>query len=210
MRLSMMATSVGVSEAQATNGIAEQEFEVLVKLHQRSIYRMLLGLTRDPDAAETLTQECFLRAFQHRSNFRGEANVKTWLTRIAINLAHDQRRNRRSQFWKRLFHAGQERRVAALPHAAVAESPEALVETLADGRTSAERQLLAREQLAVVWGVVERLPNQQRTVFLLRFVEEMSLDEIAAAIGVGIASVKTHLRRATMAVRQAAGLSNVG
>jgi len=77
-------------------------------------------------------------------------------------------------------------------------------------RTSAERQLLAREQLELVWGAVERLPNQQRTVFLLRFVEEMSLDEIATAIGVGIASVKTHLRRATLAVRQAAGLLNVG
>jgi len=208
--LSMMATSIGVSEAQATNGIAEQEFEMLVKLHQRSIYRMLLGLTRDPDAAETLTQECFLKAFQHRSNFRGEANVKTWLTRIAINLAHDQRRNRRSQFWKRLFQGGQERRLAAPTQGAVAEAPEALVETLADSHTSAERQLLAREQLAVVWGVVERLPNQQRTVFLLRFVEEMSLEEIATAIGVGMASVKTHLRRATLAVRQAAGLLNVG
>jgi RNA polymerase sigma-70 factor (ECF subfamily) len=138
-------------------------------------------------------------------SFRGEATVKTWLTRIAINLAHDHRRNRRAQFWKWLFHRTEDGRAVALAKAAPAESGEPLVETLADNHTSAERQLLAREQLAAVWAAVERLPNQQRTVFLLRFMEEMSLEEIAQAIGLRVASVKTHLRRATLAVRQAVG-----
>jgi RNA polymerase sigma-70 factor, ECF subfamily len=194
----MMATSIGVSEPQAASGIREREFEMLVELHQRSIYRVLLGLTRDPDAAETLTQECFLKAFQNRGSFRGEASAKTWLTRIAINLAHDHRRNRRMQFWKSLFH-----RNSAEPVSSPAELGKSPAEALPDGRASAEQHLLAREHLAAVWQAVGRLPHQQRTVFLLRFVEEMSLEEIAQAIGVGIASVKTHLRRATMSVRQA-------
>lgn len=195
----MMATSIGVSEAQAASGIEEQEFAMLVELHQRGIYRLLLGLTRDPDAAETLTQECFLKAFQNRSSFRHEASAKTWLTRIAINLAHDHRRNRRMQFWKSLFHRGQTGSGKNGP----AELAEPLAEALADGRASAERRLLAREHLAAVWKAVGRLSNQQRTVFLLRFVEEMSLEEIGQTMGVSVASVKTHLRRATMTVRQA-------
>jgi RNA polymerase sigma-70 factor (ECF subfamily) len=194
----MMATSIGVSEAQAASGIEEREFAVLVQLHQRGIYRLLLGLTRDPDAAETLTQECFLKAFQNRESFRHEASAKTWLTRIAINLAHDHRRNRRMQFWKGLFRRNQ----ASSGKDDAAEVAVLPVEALADGKASAERRLLAREHLAAVWKAVGRLPQQQRTVFLLRFVEEMSLEEIAQTMDVGLASVKTHLRRATQTVRQ--------
>jgi RNA polymerase sigma-70 factor, ECF subfamily len=198
----MMATSIGVGEAPAASGIAEREFELLVGLHQRGIYRLLLGLTRDPDAAETLTQECFLKAFQNRNGFRGEASVKTWLTRIAINLAYDHRRSRRVQFWKRLFQRTPEL-ASASRDGAPADSIEPLLEAMPDQHSSAEQQLLAREHLAAVWKAVGRLSNQQRNVFLLRFVEEMSLDEIAEAIGVSVPSVKTHLRRATLAVRQA-------
>lgn len=196
-----MATSIGVGEAPAASGIAEREFEILVALHQRSIYRLLLGLTRDPDAAETLTQECFLKAFQNRNGFRGEASVKTWLMRIAINLAYDHRRSRRVQFWRKLFQRNAERAVPE--NSSSADAIEPLLETMADQRSSAEQQLLAREHLAAVWGAVGKLSNQQRCVFLLRFVEELSLEEIAQAVGVSVASVKTHLRRATLAVRQA-------
>ena len=196
-----MATSIGVGEAPAASGIAEREFELLVGLHQRSIYRLLLGLTRDPDAAETLTQECFLKAFQNRNGFRGEASVKTWLMRIAINLAYDHRRSRRVQFWKKLFQRNSEHAVQA--GISPPEGIEPLLEAVADQRSSAEEQLLAKEHLAAVWEVVARLSTQQRNVFLLRFVEELSLDEIAKAIGVSVPSAKTHLRRATLAVRQA-------
>jgi RNA polymerase sigma-70 factor, ECF subfamily len=198
----MMATSIGVTEPQAASGIREREFEMLVELHQRSIYRVLLGLTRDPDAAETLTQECFLKAFQNRGGFRGEASAKTWLTRIAINLAHDHRRSRRMQFWRILFRRQQEGPMAGGGTDSLTALGDRLAEVVPDERASAEQHLLAREHLAAVWKAVGRLPNQQRTVFLLRFVEEMSLEEIAQAIGVGVASVKTHLRRATMTVRQ--------
>jgi RNA polymerase sigma-70 factor, ECF subfamily len=196
----MMATSIGVGEVPAASGIAEREFELLVGLHQRGIYRLLLGLTRDPDAAETLAQECFLKAFQNRNGFRGEASVKTWLTRIAINLAYDHRRSRRVQFWKKLFQRNPE---PPSQDGAPAESLEPLLDAMPDRRSSVEQQLLAKEHLEAVWEAVGRLSNQQRSVFLLRFVEEMSLDEIAGAIGVSVPSVKTHLRRATLAVRQA-------
>src|SRR5262249_16525558 len=180
------------------SGIAERELELRVGLHQRSIYPRRVGLPRDPDAAETLTQECFLKAFQTRNGFRGEASVKPWLMRIAINLAYDHRRSRRVQFWRKLF-----QRNAEPAASSVSDAVEPLLETMADRRSSAEQQLLAKEHLAGVWEAVARLSKQQRNVFLLRFVEELSLEEISQAVGVSVASVKTHLRRATLAVRQA-------
>lgn len=84
------------------------DFSALVQQHQPRIYRVLLGMLHDPDAAETLTQECFLKAFQNRGGFRGEASVGTWLVRIAINLARDHRRNRLRAFWQKLFAASKD------------------------------------------------------------------------------------------------------
>ena len=77
----------------------QDDFDGIVFQNQKRIYRTLLLLVRDADAAENLTQECFLHAFRMRNGFRGESGVATWLVRIAINLAHDHNRNRRWAFW---------------------------------------------------------------------------------------------------------------
>jgi RNA polymerase sigma-70 factor (ECF subfamily) len=160
---------------------------VLVLAEQRRIYRMLLAMLRDPDAADSLTQECFLKAYQSRGRFRGECSLRTWLMRIAINLARDHIKNRRWQFWRKLFQgpAGDDELAAA-----------------AVSQATPERLLLAREALAGVWTAVDTLPARQRAVFVLRFVEEMSIDEIADATSLRPGTVKSHLSRATGAVRQ--------
>ncbi len=62
------------------------DFDSVVQVYQSGIFRYILASLRDRDAAETLTQECLLRAFQARDRFRGEASVKTWLMQIALNL----------------------------------------------------------------------------------------------------------------------------
>jgi RNA polymerase sigma-70 factor (ECF subfamily) len=169
--------------------IRPEDFDTLVSLHQRRIYRVLLGQLRDPDAAATLTQECFLRAYRNRESFRGEASVTTWLIRIALNLAKDHARNRRQSFWKRLFgHSDDDwTEVAA---------------TVAAPQASAEKALLAKEEVAQVMRAVETLSPQQRAVFTLRFVEEMTLEEIAAATELKTGTVKAHLSRAVAAVRK--------
>lgn len=166
-----------------------EDFDAVVEAHQRRIYRILLGMVRDPDAAQTLAQDCFLRAYENRSSFRGQASVTTWLIGIAINLARDHARSRRVGFWKKLFAGG---------HAA----QQAVQETVADGRVSPEQDLLAREELRAVWAAVETLSAKQRAAFLLRFVEEMSLEEIARAMRLKTGTVKAHLFRAVSAVRQ--------
>ncbi len=177
--------------ARADQGLASEEFDAIVRAHQRRIYRVLLGLVRDPDAAATLTQECFLRAYRHRRSFRGEASVGTWLVRIAVNLAADHGRNRRTAFWRRLF-------AAAKPEGAAAPS----ADDTADPRASPELQLAVREQLQAVWSAVEGLSAQQRTAFVLRFAEEMTLEEVAQAMSLEVGTVKAHLARALGALRK--------
>ena len=87
--ISARASAVPV---RSMEGIAAVDFNQLVQTHQRRVYRVLLSLLRDPDAADTLTQECFLRAYERRAQFRGESPVQAWLLRIAVNLARDYHR----------------------------------------------------------------------------------------------------------------------
>lgn len=170
-------------------GMSElDDFDLLVQNHQRRIYRVLLGMVRNVDAAETLTQECFLRAYQNRASFRGEASAGVWLFKIAINLARDHRRSRFRNFWLRLFSGPGEVDDAGA--------------RLPDPHASPEQLLLAQEGMAKVWAAVELLPPRQRAVFVLRFVEEMSLGEIAESTSLKVGTVKAHLFRAVSAVRQ--------
>jgi len=168
---------------------ASLDFELIVREHQRRIYRVLLGLVRDPELADNLTQDCFVRAYQKRSSFRGESSVSTWLISIAINLARDHARNRRAGFWRRLFSAPVEEAEIALASAA-------------DRGASPERSLMARQELDRVWAIVDELPQRQREVFLLRFAEEMPLEEIALALSRELGTVKAHLFRAVGTVRK--------
>jgi len=190
----METTLATLADMAATGGLAEsiaaRDFDHLVRLYQRRVYRVLYSLLRDPDLADNLTQECFLRAYQKWDTFRGEARVETWLIRIAVNLARDQGRSRRWQFWQSLFR-----------QTPTAETETAWLETV-DPAPSPERALLAREQVAIVASILENLPPQQRSVFSLRFFEEMTLEEIAEAIQLEIGTVKAHLFRAVSKVRK--------
>lgn len=167
--------------------LAEQEFAAVVKDHRTQIFRFLLASTRDVELAETLTQECFLKAHRNWSRFRGDASPMTWLVRIAINLEKDHWRNRRLQFWRKT-----QTNAVDLDEAS---------EWLPSGERSAEQQMLAREQVARVWKAVEGLSARQKTVFLLRYVEEQELSEIAQATGLSEGTVKAHLSRALNKVR---------
>ena len=171
--------------------LAAQDFTCVVERHRPQIFRFLLASTRDVDLAETLTQECFLKAHRNWGSFRGESTAMTWLMRIAINLQKDHWRNRRMQFWRQT-------RVNSV------DLDEAS-EWLPSGERSAEQKLLAKEQVKRVWESVKGLSERQRTVFLLRFVEEQELSEIALATGLSEGTVKAHLSRALCRVRAELG-----
>jgi RNA polymerase sigma-70 factor (ECF subfamily) len=166
---------------------ATEEFSRVVESHRPQIFRFLLALTRDADLAETLTQECLLKAHLNWGSFRGESSAMTWLMRIAINLQKDHWRNRRMQFWRHTRTNSVDLDEAS--------------EWLPSGERSAEQQMLAREQVGHVWKAVEGLSGRQRTVFLLRYVEDQELSEIAQATGLSEGTVKAHLSRALGKVR---------
>jgi RNA polymerase sigma-70 factor (ECF subfamily) len=164
------------------------DFDAVARLHRPAIFRFLAASIRDVDAAENLTQECLLKAYQARAGFRGAASVKTWLMQIAVNLLRNHLTNARLKFWKRT-----QRSAVDISRAG---------DWLADRQSSPEAMALARQQVSVVWEAAANLSERQRTVFLLRFVEDMELLEIAAATGMKEGTVKTHLFRALEAVRQ--------
>jgi RNA polymerase sigma-70 factor (ECF subfamily) len=167
------------------------DFDSVVRLHWPAVFRFALASLRDQDAAQTLTQDCFVHAWRGRTTFRGGASVKTWILRIAVNLVRDRARNRRLQFWKRAAVRSLDIQVAG--------------ERIADEQLSSEARVLRDERVRAIWEVGRTLPEQQRTAFLLRFVEDMDLLEIAAAMGLKEGTVKVHLFRAVQAVRERLG-----
>ncbi len=184
------ALTIQATPAEVVQGITAEDFDEIVRRYQRRVYRVLFVLLGDADSADTLTQECFLRAYRKRAGFRGECRIDTWLLRIAVNLARDYRRSRRNRFWKRLIGLDD-------------HDTETASVQFSDPRGSPERALLAQRELQAVWSAANALPPQQRAIFLLRFAEEMTLAEIAAITGLKLGSVKTHLFRAIRSVRAA-------
>ena len=184
-------TTVEPMTMATANEIAAQEFSNVVANHRLQIFRFLLASTRDVDLAETLTQECFLKAHRNWSYFRGDSSAMTWLMRIAINLQKDHWRNRRMQFWRQ----------ASTNKVDLDEASE----WLPSGERSVEQKMLARERVAHVWRAVEGLSERQKTIFLLRFVEELELSEIAQTTGLSEGTVKAHLSRALARVRSELG-----
>jgi RNA polymerase sigma-70 factor, ECF subfamily len=164
-----------------------EDFDSLVKRHRPRIFRFLLASLRDREAAENLTQDCFVRAYRARGQFRGAANVGTWLMQIAANLLRNHQGSGRLKFWRRALHTGID----------VAD----LRDWVPDRHGSPEELALAKEQVQAIWKAVACLSEKQRTVFLLRFVEDLDLLEIAAITGMKEGTVKTHLFRALHAVR---------
>ena len=165
-----------------------EEFDAVVRAHRSSVFRFVLSRLRDRDAADIVTQDCFLKAWATRARFRKECSTHTWLMQIAINLVRDRARNRRTGFWNRT------------------QGTEVASEQVASGigtrQCSPECRVLRREEVDAVWRAAGRLSKRQRTVFVLRFASEMDLLEIAAVTGMKEGTVKTHLFRALRSVRE--------
>ncbi len=183
----------------ATAGLTEAELEELLPRLQRPVLRLLLselGDLADLETAESLTQECFLRAFRHRARFRGDGSPEGWILRIAANLARDHRKSRAQRFWRRLL------RIEARDEETDRRGQPMPPLDPADATPNAEHQLLHREAAERLRRRAATLPERQRLVFHLRFVEEMPLERIAATLGLATGSVKSHLSRAVATLRR--------
>ena len=98
----VLTTALSSPATQKAEEISAERFDEIMRQHQRRVYRVIFLLVRDADTADTLTQECFLRAYQKRASFRGECRIETWILRIAVNLVRDHGKSRRASFWKRI------------------------------------------------------------------------------------------------------------
>jgi RNA polymerase sigma-70 factor, ECF subfamily len=174
-----------------SRGAGINDFDALVEAHRPRVFRFMLASLRDREAAENLTQDCFVRAYQARAQFRGEAGVATWLMHIAANLVRDHEGSGRLKFWRRTLRSDLD----------VTD----VSDWIPDRQRSPEAVASAKEQVRAVWNAAARLSERQRTVFLLRFVEDMDLLEIAAVTGMKEGTVKAHLFRALQSVRAGFG-----
>jgi RNA polymerase sigma-70 factor (ECF subfamily) len=163
------------------------DFDSLVELHRPRVFRFILASLRDRETAENLTQDCFVRAYKARDQFRGAAGIGTWLMHIAANLVRDHEGSSRLKFWRRSLR----------PAVDLAD----IGNWIPDRKRSPEAMVLVKEQVQAIWKAAASLTERQRTVLLLRFVEDMDLLEIAAVTGMKEGTVKTHLFRAVQSVR---------
>jgi RNA polymerase sigma-70 factor (ECF subfamily) len=186
MQLALHPAIIGCVTGESTASELDN-IEELDRVYRPRLLRYVAFSTGDQDLAETIVQDCLLKAYSARASFRGDCAVSTWLTHIATNLIRDHQRTRKFQFWKKA--------------ARTAPDLTEVAGELTTRESSPERQVLARERAAQVTQALDSLSIKQRTVFMMRFIEEMDLSEICDATGMQINTVKTHLHRAVKAVR---------
>ena len=169
------------------------DIETLMRLYKAKVLRFVAFSLGDRDAAESITHDCFLKAHATREQFRGDCSVSTWLMRIAFNLVRDHTKSLKFRFWKTVAASAID--VHDLGH--YAPSP----------ASSPEAQVLAREKVRMIQRALQDLSPRQRSVFVMRFVEDLDLGEIAEVTGMPVQTVKTHLYRAVAEIRNKFGAS---
>src|SRR6185437_6492804 len=132
--------SSSLSLSNSARATPLDDFDTVVALYQPRVFRFLLANLRDRDAAETLTQETLVRAWSARESFREDCSVGTWLIRIALNLARDHTRTGRFRFWKHV--------------ATTAVDVDDVAASIPNREGSAESQLIAQQQVKLIWGTV--------------------------------------------------------
>lgn len=167
-------------------------FDHLVNERSGDIFALLFRLTEDEEDARDLTQETFLQAFRCVHQFRGEANVKTWLYRIAINLARN-----RWRWWNR------RKRGVTTSLDGQDEFSQYLHATLKNpGQNDPEQDALQHEREQILSGALGKLRRHYREVIILRDVEGLSYEEVAAALSLSIGTVKSRLSRGREELRR--------
>ena len=168
----------------------QSAFRAIMEKNSRRLYRVARAVMRDDTEAEDVVQETYLRAFSNLATFRGESSLTTWLTRIALNEALGRKRRQRATVTLASVETAQE------TNAQIIQFPAMSTETDPE-RTAAQheiRRLLER--------AMDALPEPFRLVFVMRDVEEMSIEEAASQLGIRPETVKTRLHRARRLLRQ--------
>jgi RNA polymerase sigma-70 factor (ECF subfamily) len=166
-------------------------FDALIRRHDRFLYRVARSILLDDYEAEDVVQETFIKAFKRLMDFRGEASLSTWLTRIALNEALARKRRRRNTVELGALQDRTNAQIEPSPMIAPTQDPEV---------TAAQHQIRKLLERAI-----DGLPDSLRTVFVMRDVEELSTAEAARLLGLSEPTVKTRLHRARRMLREILG-----
>jgi len=168
-------------------------FAVLMRRYNRRLYRTARAILKDDTAAEDAVQEGYVAAWRHIGEFRGDAQIGTWLTRIVVNQALQALRKTRREQVVVLFDEPPDERER--------NTDTAIADSLAPG--APENTMLRAEMRRLIERKIDELPEAYRTVFMLREVEDMTVEETAAALGIPTATVRSRLFRAKARLRDA-------
>ena len=183
----MGASESGADDRELMERLARGDREALTPLverHHRRLYRIALGYLREREDALDVVQEAFVKVFQAASRWDGSADAGPWLSRVTVNLSIDR--------WRRNKRRGQ-------TFSPLAEGDH--LDVLADHRPAPDRGVEGRESGERLAVALRALPERQRAVVVLRHYQELSLEEIAKALGMSLGTVKSSLHRALHRMR---------
>ena len=166
-------------------------FRTIMQRNNRRLYRVARSVLGDDSEAEDVVQEAYVRAFASLGTFRGDSSLTTWLTRITLNEALGRLRQRRPTV---------ELTVLDLKPAG---SANIIPFPIMQPGTDPERTVAQQQIRRLIEGAIDELPEAFRTVFVMREIEEMSVEETADFLKIEPATVKTRLHRARRRLRQA-------
>ena len=194
------AIGVGLEDAALVAALkagSEEAFGVLIAQYSQPLYSVIARSLQDPADAADITQEVFIKVFRSIRSFHGESSLRTWLYRIALREASNQRR-----WWSR--HKRQELTIDAPVGTAESEDGEGLClgATLMDGGCSPEEQAERAEMKLRIEDSLRKLPEAYRTVVILREMEGLCYEEIAEVLEVKVGTVKSRLMRGRAALRE--------
>jgi len=173
----------------ASSKIDAQAFEQIMRQHNRMLFRTARAILRDDAEAEDALQEAYVQAYRSFGTFRGDAKLSTWLARIVANEA-----------LMRLRKLSRRAEIVPMQPASTQEL-EQVTDTAMDHApdSNAERSQVRR----LLEAQIDALPESYRSVFMLRGVEELSVEETAAVLGIPAATVRTRFFRARSLLREA-------
>jgi RNA polymerase sigma-70 factor, ECF subfamily len=168
---------------------SECAYEMLLLRFQQPVYNLALRLLNDPSDASDVVQEVFLKVFRNVGHFRGQSSLKTWIFRIAINEAHNQRR------W---FFRHRHREVGIDDEQ---DDSRSRADTLADSAQSPFDYTLDQERQAMIEEALTRINPTFRAAVVLRDITDLSYEEIAEVLQVSLGTVKSRILRGREALR---------
>jgi RNA polymerase sigma-70 factor (ECF subfamily) len=169
--------------------------ETLMRRYSSRMYRLAYGITRNRADADEVVQDVFVTIVRKSGTFEGRAALGSWIYRVTTNAALNKRRGKRLEVETSL-----EEHLPRFDEDGHRQGDRAFL--LADWSATPERELLAGEARGVLQRALDELPARYRAVLVLRDVEELSNEQVAEIVGESVASVKSRLHRARMALRE--------